>query len=197
MKMIKIAVTGGIGSGKSTVLKIISDLGYQTVSLDEVYEELLKDEKFVLKISNAMSVEPIYEDGKACLDRKGVSQKVFCDKYLLNKLNALTHSAIFEKAFKNQTQNIAFYEVPLLFEGNYQSLFDKVIVVIRNKELRIESAMQRDNASQNYVVNKINNQFDYDNSDLSLHTIIENNSNLEELTNKVVRAIKSIEKEFI
>ena len=63
-KSLKIAVTGGIGSGKSTALSIISKLGYKTVSLDAVYTELLSNEDFVMKICDEMDVLPIIINGK-------------------------------------------------------------------------------------------------------------------------------------
>ena len=74
MKNIKIAVTGGIGSGKSTVLKMISDLGYPVVSCDKVYADLLLDEGFVRLISDEMGVLPLIFGGRLTLDRKSVAK---------------------------------------------------------------------------------------------------------------------------
>lgn len=192
MKLIKVAVTGGIGSGKSLVLNIINSLGYKTVSLDEVYAQLLQDEKFVLKISSAIGVEPLYIEKKAVLNRKAISEKVFSNKKLLETLNLVTHSAIFERAFSLYDEGIVFFEVPLLFEGGYQNKFDFVFVVQRDLEKRILSAMVRDGATREQIEQKIKNQFNYDDADLSIHTIINNDLDEEHLKKVVVKAIENI-----
>ena len=191
MSNLKIAVTGGIGSGKSQVLNIIRKLGHKTVSLDEVYAQLLREKNFVLYISNAFDIEPIIENGVYLLNKKELSNKVFNDKNELKRLNEFTHKAIFEKAFSNQN-GVVFYEVPLLFEGNYQNLFDTVIVVCRNKSDRIKSAMQRDGATEDQILAKMNNQVDYDAMDLRNYQIIYNNGNIEDLRDKVVGVLKGI-----
>lgn len=191
-KNLKIAVTGGIGSGKSTVIQIISELGYKTVNLDKVYRELLLDEKFVNGISDLIGIKPLVENGRVTLDKNAVSKKVFNDKNALKKLNEYTHPAILAEAFKQGGNGITFYEVPLLFESDLVNLFDKTIVVLRDKKLRAESAAKRDGKSTEEILERINNQFDYDNTDLSLHIIILNDGDLPELTNKVKWAINEI-----
>lgn len=191
---IKIAVTGGIGSGKSLAMSIISELGYNTVSLDDVYANLLKEEWFIIKISNEFAIEPIHLGGQLFLDKKKLASIVFHDKSKLEKLNHLTHSEIFKRAFSIYRKGMIFFEVPLLFEGNYVSQFDKVFVIRREKKIRVESVMMRDNVTLDEALLRINNQVDYDNLDLSLHTIIYNDSTKESLKNNLIRAIDSIEK---
>ncbi len=193
-KNLKIAVTGGIGSGKSTVMQIISELGYKTVDLDKVYRELLSDEKFVIGISNLFGIGPVIECGRVTLDKNAVSKKVFNDKAALKKLDAYTHPKILAEAFRQGGNGITFYEVPLLFECDLVKLFDRTIVVLRDKNKRAECAAKRDGKSTKEIIERINNQFDYDNTDLSLHIIIRNDGDLSELTNKVKRAINEIKK---
>ena len=193
MNVVKIAVTGGIGSGKSFVLQIIKDLGYNVVSCDEVYANLLNNTEFVNKVSLEMGVEPLIVDKKAVLNRKAISEKVFNDKALLKKLNSITHGCIFEGVNQACVQGLNFVEVPLLFEGGYQSLFDHVFVVKRDIEKRISSAMARDGATREEVERKIKNQFDYESADLSLHTIINNDGDACALKDIVIKAIKEIE----
>ena len=81
-----IAITGGIGSGKSTVSQIIKELGYKVFSADEVYGELLKDEKFVKNIYKTLEIET----DSLVYDRDLVSSKVFNNKEMLEKLNSAT-----------------------------------------------------------------------------------------------------------
>ena len=112
---IKIAVTGGIGSGKSLAMSIISELGYNTVSLDDVYANLLKEEWFIIKISNEFAIEPIHLGGQLFLDKKKLASIVFHDKSKLEKLNHLTHSEIFKRAFS--IESIAL--IKLFFKDSF------------------------------------------------------------------------------
>lgn len=194
----KIAITGGIGSGKSTVLKILSLLGEKTISFDEVYKSLLADENFLKGVYFAAGTEPQYKNDKIIFNAKKISEAVFSCPEKLNALNSFTHAKIFEKAFSEGRSfecsgGRVFYEVPLLFEGNYQNRFDKVWVVMRDKNARIISAATRDELSESEIEKRINNQFDYESSDLSLHTLILNDGDEESLKNKVERAIYELE----
>ena len=189
---LKIAITGGIGSGKSTVIDILSKLGFKVVSLDEVYAKLLDDQDFVMQLCNQFDIQPVLSENKIMLDRKALSEKVFSNAQLLAKLNAFTHQKIFESAFKMQENSVTFYEVPLLFEGDYQHKFDRVWVVMRDKNARIASAVARDGNEQR-VLSKVKNQVDYDKLDLSLHTIIKNDGDIQSLQNEVKRAVSEIE----
>ncbi len=191
MSDLKVAVTGGIGSGKSQVLNIIRSLGYKTISLDEVYAQLLREKDFLVDISNAFDIDPIIINDNYFLNKEALSNKVFNDKNQLKKLNEITHGAIFKKAFLNHS-GIVFYEVPLLFEGGYQKLFDKIIVVMRNKKDRLKSAMMRDCATEEQILRKMNNQIDYDNVDLSEYKVIDNNGDVERLKTTVINALEGI-----
>lgn len=192
---LRIAVTGGIGSGKSTVTNIIEEDGYYTVGFDDVYHELLGDEKFVLGICEVVGVKPVYLDGKAVLDRPAVSEKVFNNSVLLDKLNAYTHEKITNAAFKKGDESgrrIVFYEVPLLFESGLENLFDKVIVVMRDRTERIASAALRDGRSFEETALRAEKQFDYENNDLSLHIVILNDGDIESLKRKVRKVLGEI-----
>ena len=81
-----IAITGGIGSGKSTALKILSELGYETLSADGIYAELLKDRGFVDLICAATETSPVVKNGEYSIDRKKIAEKVFADAEKLKKL---------------------------------------------------------------------------------------------------------------
>lgn len=186
---LKIAVTGGIGSGKSTVLDILNKLGYATVSFDNVYNEMLQDENYVLKISEKFSILPLIKDGKITLDKNLLSQKIFSDSEALKRLNEFTHESIFKRAFEKQSTRVTFYEVPLLFEGNYQERFDAVWVIMREYDARMKSASERDLCDVEKIKRKARNQVDYEKLDLSLHTVIVNDGNIAELEKKVKRAI--------
>ncbi len=200
MKKIKIAITGGIASGKSSVANIIKNLGYSVFSADKIYNDLIKNEEIVKKISEKLGVLPKIIDGKFQLDKEAVSNLVFNNKEKLKTLNSFTHALVYEKIqqiFENLSEELVFFEVPLLFESNMQDNFDQVFVVVRDKKQRILSAMERDNVSKDKILQKIANQVDYDNLALNEHTIIYNDGDLTALNSKVVLIIEDIKKKFI
>ena len=182
-----IALTGGIGSGKSTALKILQDARYKTLSCDKITSELYEKRKVKLKLKKLF---PTAVTGffSPVIDRKAISTIVFNDKDKLEELTALITPLVLKEA-KRQAKKlggVVFVEVPLLFERGYQDEFDAVIVVTRNMKTRIASVMERSNLTEQETVARINNQFDYDNADLSDYAVIENDGDLISLKEKVL-----------
>ncbi|MGN0805923.1 MAG: dephospho-CoA kinase, partial [Candidatus Coproplasma sp.] len=153
---IRIAVTGGIGSGKSTACKIINSLGYPVYSCDEAYKSVLQDGQTVETLEREFGSQILNADGS--LDRFALSAIVFGDEKKLEKLNKITHPKIFEKIFElsENDSGIVFYEVPLLFEGGYQSLFDEVLVILRDRQQRINCVIERDGLKEEEVISRLN-----------------------------------------
>lgn len=179
-----IAVTGGIGSGKSTLLGLFKAAGYPIFSADEIYTELLRNEEFVQLVSLSVGVEPMKTENGLKLDRKKIAEKVFSDGNLLKNLNEVTHGAIMtemQNRAKREDKTV-FCEVPLLFEGGYEKLFDLIIVVRRPDEDRIKAVEIRDGKTKEKVKKIIENQFDYSKIIEDGHTIIvENDGDLSAL----------------
>ena len=176
----KIAVTGGIGSGKSTVMKIIAGKGYPIFSCDEIYSQLTSDRDF-LNILHHSFGDILNGDGT--LDRKKLSEIVFNNPAKLSELDKITHPAIYKEMFRmaDEAGGICFCEVPLLFESGAESLFDGVIIVMRNEEQRIKSVTARDKLPEQDVKKRISNQFDYNSADFAMYYVIHNNGDLSEL----------------
>ena len=187
---VKIAVTGGIGSGKSTVLNFLRELGFKVISLDNVYKQLLKESDFK-KLIAAEFGNVFSSDGS--LDRNKLAEMVFSDSEKLIKLNNLTHPLIYKRAFE-QAQNfkLCFFEVPLLFEEGGESKFDEVIVIVRDTENRIKSVELRDNLSEDEVKIRINRQFDYNIDKLSKYYVIHNNGNLNDLSMEIEAVVHNL-----
>lgn len=192
-----IAITGGIGSGKSLLTDYFASLGYAVLSADEIYSDLLKDEYFVKGISDAVGVRPVLLNGRYTLDRKAVAEKVFGNPAERKKLDDFTHDAIMREMFSlaNDCCGVVFCEVPLLFEGGYDKYFDCVIVVFRNENERISSVVSRDNKSEELVKEIIKNQYDYSKLAENGHTIfVENNGTprfLYEKANEIIEKINN------
>ena len=193
MSKFTVAITGGIGSGKSTVANIIRKLGYEVFSADAVYKEMLKDGEFLRGVFKSVKVSESLNEKDGL---KKVASIVFNNELALKKLNSYTHPKILKKLFElNATkQKIAFYEVPLLFESGYQSYYDAVIVVKRNEKARIESVAIRDGITNLEVINRIKNQYDYEKKEILEHTIIYNDGTLNELEAKVIAVVNEIVK---
>lgn len=156
----KIAITGGIGSGKSTLTKAFKKMGYPCFSCDEIYKEIFEEDEYKNALVSALGAD-ILTDGK--LDRKKISAAVFSDKEKLALLNGAAHPLVI-KRLKEKTDKypLSFAEVPLLFEGGYENDFDKVIIVYRAKEERILSVMERDGCARGEVERRMACQVDYD-----------------------------------
>lgn len=184
----KIAITGGIGSGKSTVTKIIEDQGYPTYSCDVIYKQLLKEKPLTDKLVAEFG-ESILTDG--LVDKKNkLSKLVFSDPSKLKRLNEITHPAIMEEALSKMSRhNVSFCEVPLLFEGGFEKLFDQVVVVLRDKSIRISTVMKRDNLTEVEVKKRIDNQFNYDDKNFSNYYVIYNNATLENLNKNTLNIL--------
>ena len=195
--MIKVAVTGGIGSGKSTAAEEIEKLGYKCFSADEIYRYMLTDDKFVCELSDYLGVKPVFTDGKFYLDKKAVSNLVFSDKKQLKKLNNYTHPLIMSELIKEMnslsSEKIVFAEVPLLFEGGFENLFDFILVISRPNDKRTEGTMLRDGKTKEEVEKVISNQFAYDKIDKKDNIeIVNNDGSLQELKNKLIEVIDKI-----
>lgn len=192
---LKIAITGGIGSGKSTVANLIKEQGFQVFSCDAIYAELLTNTDFVKKLAQAFE-GVVNADGS--LNRAELSKRVFSNKEQLAKLNGITHPAIMHSAFfKMEEYPISFLEVPLLFENSFEGLFDGVIVVLRQHDERVKSIIERDNLTRVEAELRIKSQFDYDNFNFTKYYVIHNDSNLQDLrakTLEIINKLLSIEK---
>ena len=193
--MKKIAITGGIGSGKSTVSEIIRKMGYVVVSADKVYSELLLNEDFVKEICELMNISPIEKDGRITIDRKALSALVFSDKTQLSRLNDFTHPRIMDEIFRRSegVEPLFFAEVPLLFERGYETEFDNVFVVRRQFDLRLSGTAKRDGKTESEIRKVIDNQFDYEGNKSGYKSIIiENNGTIQELETEVSEAVKRL-----
>lgn len=190
-----IAITGGIGSGKSFALKIIKKLGYKSFSADLIYKNLQKSKEFIMQVSSKIGVSPIVKDGKIYLDKQAVSNVVFNDKDKLKTLNDFTHPRIMQKMIQSakKCDGLVFCEVPLLYEGGYENLFDFIFVIKRKDEDRFLSASKRDNKTIEQIKIVAKNQFNYTNLTQNTHTfIIENDGDENALTEKIKVAIQKI-----
>ena len=192
-----IAITGGIGSGKSTFANALRSLGYTVFGADEIYAGLLGNPDFVKEVCAAVGVAPLTRGDKISLDRKAVAGRVFTDAAAKKNLDNLTHKAIIDRMFEkiDTADGLVFCEVPLLYECNLENKFDCVIVVIRGEDDRVNSVVARDGKSEELVRKIIKNQFDYSKLGKDGHTIfVENDGEPGSLREKARIIAESLER---
>ncbi len=148
----KVAVTGGIGAGKSEFMRAVKELGIRTYSADEINAELLRDKGYIEKLSAAFPFA--VKDGK--VDKVALREEVFSDEKKRKTLNALAHPEIRRKI--EEITGDAVIEVPLLFESGMTDLFDRVIVVTAGEDARINRIVSTRNISKDLAKNIIKNQ---------------------------------------
>lgn len=148
----KVAVTGGIGAGKSEFMRAVKELGIRTYSADEINTELLRDKGYIEKLSEAFPLA--VKDGK--VDKSVLREEVFSDEKKRKTLNALAHPEIRRKI--EEITGDAVVEVPLLFESGMTDLFDRVIVVTAGEDVRINRIVSTRNISKDLAKNIIKNQ---------------------------------------
>ena len=159
--MIRIGLTGGIGSGKSTVAKVFEVLGIPVYYADDAAKKLMnEDEELKEKIKKEFG-ESIYKEEK--LDRKKLADIVFTSPEKLNLLNALVHPATLkdaEKWIQEQTSQYCIKEAALIFESGAHEHLDYVIGVTAPAPLRILRTMQRDGVTKEEVFARMDKQMD-------------------------------------
>lgn len=148
----KVAVTGGIGAGKSEFMRAVKELGIRTFSADEINAELLRDKRYIEKLSEAFPLA--VKDGK--VDKGALREEVFSDEKKRKTLNALAHPEIRRKI--EEITGDAVVEVPILFESGMTDLFDRVIVVTAGEDVRINRIVSTRNISKDLAKNIIKNQ---------------------------------------
>lgn len=160
--MLKIGITGGIGSGKTTVCKIFEVLGIPVFYADSVAKSVMNtDEILISGVRNAFGQATYSETG--VLDRKYLADIVFKDQKELEKLNNLVHPAVF-RAFDTWVtghKNFPYIikEAALLFESESYKLCDYSVLVVSPQKLRMQRVMQRDAISQVDVQLRMDKQF--------------------------------------
>lgn len=160
--MLKIGITGGIGSGKSTVSRIFELLGVPVYYADERAKDILtRDAELMAAVKANFGAEVYDENG--VLNRKYLGNIVFNDKRQLALLNSLVHPATIRDSNQWAQQQKAPYvlkEAALLFETESFHHLDKIIGVFAPQPLRIHRVMKRDNVTRDEVLARINKQID-------------------------------------
>ena len=180
-----IGLTGGIGSGKSTVLKLFKNLGVNTFSADISAKKLVNTDQTLINLIKDSFGKNIYKDNR--LDSRKLSKIVFANADKLELLNSIIHPAVasdFKSFIELNNDEYIVKEAAIIFETNSEKQYDKIILVKSPLEIRIERVMRRDNLSRLEVIKRINNQLD-ENLIIDKCDYIINNHNNDDLKNIV------------
>jgi len=185
-----VGLTGGIGSGKTTVAEMFSDLGIPVYNSDIEAKKLTNTSEAIRLQLISLLGEETYTDG--ILNRKFMAGKIFNDRELLLKVNAIIHPKVadhFKKWVAAQNSAYVIKEAAILFESGFDAQCDFVVLVTASKEERIRRVMVRDQVSLQEVEARMKNQWS-DLEKIKLADFVIHNNNLSE-TQKQVEFIHS------
>ena len=204
MKKVVIGLTGGIGTGKSTVSQILKEKKFPVIDLDIISHEVIKFPKVVEKIVENFGKEVLeYNNtGNWIVSREKLGRVIFGNRKKRLILNSVMHPEILrivrEKILECKKENkIIFVEIQLLFEVQWEKEFDYILLVSAEKETQIKRILSRDNRSKEEALSIINSQMSLDEKKKRSDYVIENDGNIQDLEKKVDDFLKKIEFENI
>jgi len=184
---VKVAITGNIGSGKSTFSKFISELGYPVLIADDISKEILTSNPEVrFRVIENFGAEAFEADKP---NKKYLAEVVFTDPQKLKKLNSILHPLVRIKIEKLSDEllrgnDIVFIEAALIYEAELENLFDYVVLIIADKKIRMERVKSAKNLTEEEFTKRDDNQINEDFKKKKADFIFSNNSTLDDLKNK-------------
>ena len=194
-KMRIIGLTGGCGTGKSTVASILADKGGHIIDADKLTYELQKPGKAAYEeIVKWLGEDFLQDDGS--LNRRKIAELVFNDKQALKKLNAIVHTKVAEEIKYaiadieiNYSEGFIVLDVPIPVEKGFLDTADVIWVTVANNDIRAERLMARMGISEQEAMVRINNQPSNWEYESLADVVIENEKGIEELIRKVEEAL--------
>ncbi|NOQ89920.1 MAG: dephospho-CoA kinase [Gammaproteobacteria bacterium] len=194
--MLKVGLTGGIGSGKTTVSNIFNDLGIEVIDTDVIAHQLIEKNQDVLRELVDTFGDSLL-DNTDTIDRKKLARIVFGNKEKKRQLESIMHPRIRREVLHRvQYSNIddnggyVIIVIPLLLETDFHTLVDRILVVTADEETRIDRVKQRDNRTLNDIRSIIDNQLKEEIRLSAADDIIENNSDIKNLSSQIERLDK-------
>ncbi|MBC7088405.1 MAG: dephospho-CoA kinase [Tissierellales bacterium] len=196
-----IGITGGIATGKSTVVKILKSMNFIVIEADEISKEVVKKGKPGLtKIVEKFGENILLEDGE--LNRKKLGEIIFNNEDKRKELNEIMHPIIIKEILDRLKSyifkyDIIFIDMPLLFEtkellSDMGLYFDEIWLVYCDEDVQLNRLMKRENIEFDYALKKIKSQLDSNYKKKYSDKIIYNNGSLEELEKTVIDMVKEL-----
>ena len=188
---LKIGLTGGIGSGKSTVARRFAELGASVYSADEIARRALEPgEPCYQSVIDAFGTSILADDER--IDRKALAAIVFSDEQKRKQLNEIIHPFVIEQLFSRakaelsgREHAIAIFDVPLLFESGLDKQMDRTIVVACKETERVRRIVERDRVSPEHALSRIRAQMPEEERRQRADYVLENNDSFDELFGQI------------
>ena len=196
-----VGLTGGIGTGKSTVSRKLRERGYPVIDLDVISREVIEYpeviDELVRNFGNEILENQNNISGKKSISRNKLRQTVFKEEKKVSVLNSIMHPPIVEEMRRQieklrKSYKTVFVEVQLLFEAKMEKEFDIIVLVYADKKTQLERVLKRDGRSEGEVQQIINAQMDMTEKRRLSNYIIENNGNSEMLDLEIEKFIKKL-----
>ena len=157
--MLKVGITGSIGSGKTLATNFFKELGYKVLDADQMNQDLLKNEAVVKEINRSL-----FNKDSKILDKTLIKEVIFKDKTKKETLENILHPIIYkmmEEALKTlEQEEIVFIDVPLLFEAGFDKLTDYNLVIFTSEEQQVKRLIKRDKIDKNTSYLRIKGHWD-------------------------------------
>ena len=196
-----VGLTGGIGTGKSTVSRKLRERGYPVIDLDVISREVIEYpeviDELVRNFGNEILENQDNTSRKKSISRNKLRQTVFKEEKKVSVLNSIMHPPIVEEMRRQieelrKSYKTVFIEVQLLFEAKLEKEFDIIVLVYADKKTQLERVLKRDERSEEEVQQIINAQMDMTEKRRRSNYIIENNGNSEMLDLEIEKFIKKL-----
>ena len=194
-----IGLTGGIGTGKSSLSQFLKKMGQPVIEADFlVHQALTENPSIYNRVVQHFGKEILDQDKK--IDRKRLGKKVFFDSKRLLELESILHPFVQEKTKKEKEKRkksgflFCFCEVPILFEKNLEKQFDEIVLVSCREEIQKERVLKRDKMSEEELEMRLKAQMSLKEKKKKAHFFIENEGSLKELEEKAKKLLKELKK---
>lgn len=186
-KKLKVAVTGSIGSGKSSFCSFMEEKGFPVIKADDISKEILSnDEKIKKKIIKAFG-EDSYKNGKP--DKKYLAEKIFSDPKKVFKINSILHPEVIKRTKElidelHKNNNLIFVEAALIYEADMEEMFDYVVLITADENIRLQRAVSANKMTEEEFLNRSENQITDEEKMRRADFIFINNSSPDDLKTK-------------
>lgn len=188
-----LGITGGSGSGKSQVCKLLASMGAHIIDADEIGHQITAREDVLREIEVEFGSDVLKEDGT--LNRKKLGEIVFSSKSALETLNVITHKKIFdeiEKILSETNSEIVAIDAAVLKTTRLKNLCNFVVAVVAPRDQRVKRIMQRDYLSESQALDRIKSQPTDAQYAHGVDFVILNNGNVENLNRRVIEIFETI-----
>ena len=184
-----VGLTGGIGSGKSTAVKIFKELGIDSIDADDVAKNIIDSNKNARKLFiEEFGDKYILKNNK--INREFLREDIFNDKSKIKKLESIIHPIVREEIFEFIQKSESIYtiiDVPLIFETKSEDFYNKIVVVDCDTNTQILRASQRDNKTEESILKIIGNQATREERFSIADYVINNDSSYGNLKKEVIK----------